>query len=344
VLNIVLNFLDNPWVAALPFLLMGTAGFAFDNMQAAMGLLSEMRHPHSRKREHANHVYALLSFGGAALLAGIGFGVSGNYQIAAWCFVGAWLFSTISGYMGCSIFSRKARVAWSTVISIVGALLLYWFYLWLCPVLKISPSGARFNALGESYSFRVENKSDHDTYMNSFIFLLDSSAYSTKDFDFQVAKDSLKPLDQQLDGVYYGVPDTFGETGFLPESKDTHFFLFYVYHLLPHESRQVSIKRRQYEASTDQKVEVSSEVLSFTDKAVPTTKDGIVVYVPALITRPLAITGFLICYFKDGTYIPCEMRPSQKGPMIIPKGCISLAVVSEVQPIPQKILAGKCEP
>jgi len=268
--------------------------------------------------------------------------VESHYSAVAVLYCIAALFLVFGTFVASDSFPWKARIAYTTGVAALSAPFFVWLYIVSCPVLAISPPEATFKHVGEQYEFRVENRSDHDTYMNSFMFYLDSGAYSAKDFDFQVAPDSLKPLGQQLDGVDYGVPDTFGVLGFLPDLESRRFFLLYVYHLAPRESRGVSIKLAQYEMSTNQTVHLSSEVMSRSDKPVPITKDGVVVYVPALIKRPIALTSFLVCYIKQGTHIPCVTRQSTKPALIVPPQCISLAVVSEQVGIPNKILAGKC--
>jgi hypothetical protein len=333
--------------ACLVFALMGVFFHALNNMEEAKSLAREMLHPARKKPNNPNLFYALAGTCAASFLAGVGSGVNGNYQLAAWCFTGAWFFATVAVIVGGSIFSQRARVAWSLIAAIVFAIIFSVLYLVVCPTLRISPSNAKFLSVGELYSFRIENKSDHDVYMSSSLFYLDSAAYNTSDFDFQVEQDSLKPLAQQLDGVDYGVPDIFGVSGFVPQSEDRHFFLFYIYHLGPRESRSVTIRLKQHKLSTNQTINVSTEVMSYSDKAVPVTKDSIansvVVYVPALIKRPLAISGFLRCYIKQDVHIPCENLPAARGAVGVPEGCMSFAVVSQRQTIPQKILPGKCE-
>jgi hypothetical protein len=269
--------------------------------------------------------------------------VETHYTAVAALYCIAALFLVVGTFIASDSFPWKPRIAYTASMAIVSVPFFMWLYIVSCPVLVISPSGATFKHVGELYEFRVENKSDHDTYMNSFMFYLDSEAYSAKDFDFQVTEDSLKPLGQQLDGVDYGVPDIFGVLGFLPDLENRRLFLLYVYHLAPQESRRVTMKLAKYQMSTNQTVRLSSEVMSHTDKAVPITKDGVVVYVPALIKRPLALTDFLVCYIKQGTHIPCAVRQSTKPPLVVTPQCISLAVVSEKE-LPKKILAGKCEP
>jgi hypothetical protein len=308
-------------------------------------LFSELKHPTRSGRSRNTSLFHSLFFAIVTpFLTAVGFGVTGYYKVAAFCFAASWVMSALTAYVGLSVFAKKPRIIWTVLISIPAAGFFLLSYFWTCPTLTVSPSDARFTHVGELYEFRVENKSDRDTYMNSFMFYFDSAAYSAEDFDFQIGGDSLKPLGKQLDGVDYGVPDIFGVLGFLPDSSSRRFFLLNVYHLAPHESRQVSIELKQYRMSTNQIVALSSEVMSHTNKAVPITRDGIVVYVPALIKRPLALTSFLVCYIKQGAHIPCVVRPSTKPPLVVAPQCISLAVVSEKEEIPKKILAGKCEP
>jgi len=333
-------------VMCLAFIILGEMSFNVNSL-AILGWLPAivrqlLHHTKSGEKIRETPFYTFIALAVAAVLAELT--ITGNHVYAALCLFGAWLFTAIAAVFGFSVLSKIPRIAYTAITWSASAVVFLWLYFVTCPTLIVSPPDVTFNHVGELYSFRVENKSDHDTYMNSFVFYLDSSAYSTDDFDIQVAQDSLKPLAQQLDGVDYGVPDIFGEIGFVPESTSRHFFLLHVYHLAPHETRQLSIKLKQHEISTNQTVNLSSEVMSSSNKAVPVTKDGIVVYVPALITRRLALTGFLICYLKEGAHIPCDMRRSTKPPLVIPVGCISLAVVSEREQIPNKILAGKCDP
>jgi len=333
------------FIACLPFAVMGALFHMLNNMEETKVFVAELRHPTPSGNQRNDWAfYGLVFFCGSIILAAVGYGMTGSYRVAALLFITSWLQATLAAWFGFAVFSKLARAVWTTLVSLLAAALLFFSYLFTCPTLTISPTSAKFSAVGELYSFRVENKSDRDTYMNSFVFYLDSEAYSANDFDFQIEPDSLKPLAQQLDGVDYGVPDIFGVLGFLPDLLSRRFFLVNVYHLAPHESRQVSIKLKQYEMSTNQIVPLSAEVMSYTEKQVPVTKDGIVVYVPALIKRRLALTNFLVCYLKQGTRIPCTVRPSNKAPLIVAPQCVSLAVVSEKEPIPQKILAGKCEP
>jgi len=308
-------------------------------------LAAEMANPNREwKTVNRTSFYTFFGLVFAPLFSAIGFGVYGNYQPAQWCFGASWLFTTIAALIGFSGFSRRARFIWSAVVSLVSGILFLVLYFVVCPTLTISPSSATFSTIGQLYTFRVENRSDHDTYMNSFVFYFDSSAYSEKDFDFQISEGSLKPLAQQLDGVYWELPDMAAEVGFVPESSNTHFFLLHVYRLKAHESREFSIRWQHYEISTVQTVDVTSEVMSHSDKPVPVDKYGGSVYVPALITRPLNVTGFLICYFKDKQRVPCDVQPIHLGVSKLPIGCVWLAALSERETVANASLPGKCDP
>lgn len=300
----------------------------------------EMWRPRRKKPINSNLFYCLVGLAFGASLTGLAFGANGNYQIASWCFTGAWLIATLSSFVGCSIFSRRARIAWTVITCFVFGVAFLAAYMEVCPTLKISPSNVTFSAVGDLYTFRVENKSESDTYMNSFLFYLESSAYSTADFDFQILGDSRKPLGQQPDGVTLSVPDMFGAFGSSPESSSTHIFFLYAYHLKPHEFRELSVKLQQHEVSTNQAIPFSSKVMSYTKNTVPVSRDGISVYVPALMTESFDLSGFLVCYAKEANR-PCRMLPSTNV-VRVPEGCMSLAAISEKEQIPGKILPGKC--
>jgi hypothetical protein len=306
-------------------------------------LISELKHPTSSGKEFnqtAFFTFVCLAVG--ALIAAITFAVTGVYKFAAIGYIATWMLATVAVWIRCSVFAKVVRLIWTMIAAVMIGVVCVLLYFLTCPTLKISPSTAKFSAVGELYTFRVENKSDSDTYMNSFLFYLESSSYSTADFDFQVLKDSRKPLGQQPDGVTLEVPDVFGEFGSLPESSSTHVFLLYVYHLRPHEFREVSIRLKQYEISTNQSIPVSSEVMSYTENIVPVSRDGVSVYVPALITKSFDLTGFLVCY-ATGADRACRIFPAEKT-VRLPEGCMSLAAISEKEKIPDKILPGKCEP
>jgi hypothetical protein len=201
-----------------------------------------------------------------------------------------------------------------------------------------------FKTLGQLFPFRLENRSEDDTYMNAFIFHVDSEVYSTSDFDFQISPESLKPLKQQSTNTQSQIPDMFVLYGVMPQSPSDHFFLLYVYRLAPHESRDITIRLVQHVISTIRDVDVSSEIMSPYRNAVPVNKHDDVVFVPLLVKKPLLVSGFLTCLIDKNSALPCSAHPAIEGQITIPKGCWYIAVranaalPSQIEPI------ANCEP
>lgn len=279
----------------------------------------------------------------AAMLAAGGFAVIGQYKYAALCFLCAWIFTILSAAIGFSVFSARARAFWTTCSTIFSFLLFMGCYFLSCPTLTVAPTSAEFSLSGQEYDFRVTNKSADDTYLNSFLFRMDSDVYAISDFEFQVPQESLHPLEQNA-GSTGAIPDVFGAFGYFPPSVSDQFFLFYIYHLAPQESRHLRIRLKKRAFSTKPNVEISTEIMSYSRKAVPVSTDSSssIAVVPAVLTHYLRIEGLFACLASNPPQ-KCDSRPA--APQVtVPPGCFYFAGVYPGIFTTQKLDTATCEP
>ena len=109
--------------------------------------------------------------------------------------------------------------------------------------LNISPTNVRFaSTAGETYSFRFSNRSDKDLYASQLKFRVHSQRLSGKDFLIDISPASRKR---------YGAGGT-GSQRFADiqgllcrDSFQRSLFSIYVFHLAPHESRDITITNRR---------------------------------------------------------------------------------------------------
>jgi hypothetical protein len=252
------------------------------------------------------------------LLAGLGCAVSGFYKAAAFCFTGASLCATISAFVRFRVFLGFFRALYTLVASLLIGVIMLWTYSYTCPDFKISPNVAIFETwAGQSYKFRITDMSENDIYMASFIFEITSHAYSVTDFTFSIPPESVKALDQQPAESDRKAADIFGLFGRWPSSHS--FFLLYVYHFAPHESREVTITLLQHLPSTEREFEVRASPMFYSHNAVPISKINDFVMVPIGIDRDLTFTEFLPCWTDRKP--PCYEHPQLGKHVGLPEGC-----------------------
>jgi hypothetical protein len=158
--------------------------------------------------------------------------------------------------------------------------------------------------------------SDRDQYMASFIFEITSLAYSVNDFTFTIPPDSVKPLDQQPVQTDRNA-DIFGLFG--PWSDSHHYFLLYVYHFAPHESREVTIALDQHVMSTERGFQILTKIMSYSRNPIPISKNDDYVLVPIHLDRTLTVTNFLPCFVNGNP--PCYTHPQLGKHVEFPEGC-----------------------
>jgi len=103
------------------------------------------------------------------------------------------------------------------------------------------PSGGH-----ETYTFRLINKSDDDIYLAQFKFRVENHKISGRDFTMNIPPSSRKAFAE------HGSAKKFTDTvGFLCRDADNlPIFSLTVFHLLPHESREVTITAKRAENAT----------------------------------------------------------------------------------------------
>ena len=107
--------------------------------------------------------------------------------------------------------------------------------------LNVSPTNVRFanrGAAGQTYSFRFTNRSDKGLYASQLKFRIHSRTLSGKDFLINIPTASRKAYDEGVVGA-----QRFADIqGLLcHDSYQRPVFSIFVFHLAPHESRQITI-------------------------------------------------------------------------------------------------------
>jgi len=114
--------------------------------------------------------------------------------------------------------------------------------------LNVSPSNVRFASAvpamysGQTYSFRFTNRSDKDLYTSQLKFRVHSQTLSGKDFLINIPAASRKAYGKGGIGTQH-----FADIqGLLcRDSLQRSLFSIYVFHLAPHESREITITNRR---------------------------------------------------------------------------------------------------
>jgi len=109
--------------------------------------------------------------------------------------------------------------------------------------LHVTPSNVRFrNAAARTYSFRFTNRSDKDLYTPQLKFRIHSQTLSGKDFLIGIPGMSRNPYNEGGDRM----PHFADIQGLLcRDSFQRSLFSIYVFHLAPHESREITITNRR---------------------------------------------------------------------------------------------------
>ena len=112
--------------------------------------------------------------------------------------------------------------------------------LWPCS-LNVSPTNVRFanrGTAGQTYSFRFSNRSDKDLYVSQLKFRIHSRTLSGKDFLINIPTASRKAYGESVVGT-----QRFADIqGLLcHDSYQRPVFSIFVFHLAPHESREIMI-------------------------------------------------------------------------------------------------------
>ena len=107
--------------------------------------------------------------------------------------------------------------------------------------LNVSPTNVRFangSAAGQTYSFRFTNRSDKDLFASQLKFRIHSRTLSGKDFLINIPAASRKAYGEGGIGTQH-----FADIqGFLcHDSYQRPVFSIFVFHLAPHESREITI-------------------------------------------------------------------------------------------------------
>ena len=107
--------------------------------------------------------------------------------------------------------------------------------------LKVSPTNVRFEnrgAAGQTYSFRFTNRSDKDLYASQLKFRIHSRTLSGKDFLINIPAASRKAYGEGVVGAQ-SFADIQGSL--CRDSYQRPVFSIFVFHLAPHESREITI-------------------------------------------------------------------------------------------------------
>ena len=107
--------------------------------------------------------------------------------------------------------------------------------------LNVSPTNVRFankGAVGQTYSFRFTNRSNKDLYASQLKFRIHSQTLSGKDFLINIPAASRKAYGESV----VGAKPFANIQGFLcRDSYQRPVFSIFVFHLSPHESREITI-------------------------------------------------------------------------------------------------------
>jgi hypothetical protein len=161
---------------------------------------------------------------------------------------------------------------------------------------------------GELYIFRITNKSDADTYSNAFVFTISPEQYSATDFDLQLKSPNLRELEQQSSNNRLRFSDVFGIFGAELPSILYNLLVLYIYHLGPHESHEVTLRFTGLGTATTARATVSSEVMSYSSRAIPIAKTGDLVSIPVLVKLTLVVDR-LMSGLMDESGSPCSSHP-----------------------------------
>ena len=280
--------------------------------------LSNVVHPELPGRQVNQSAFLSFLFSAVAMVvAAVVEGEGGHYKSALIFFVVAWLFGSISTWLALTIYSRLPRIVWTSIVALFWGGIMLAVYLWACPTFKIFPSSPTYQTwAGQSYEFRIDNMSDRDQYMASFIFEITSSVYSINDFTFTIPSESVRALDQEPTQTDRNA-DIFGLFG--PWSDSHHFFLLYVYHFAPHESRKVTITLDQHVMSTEREFQILTRTMSYSHSPLPISKNDDYVLIPIRLDRALTVTNFLPCFVNGNP--PCYSHPQLGKRAEFPEGC-----------------------
>jgi hypothetical protein len=248
--------------------------------------------------------------------------MTGNYAVVRWAFIFTIVSGAITAYVFLVIISKIARFAWTAVTCLILSLLLLILYENLCPTFLIEPSILSFNS-NDLYLLRVTNKTDGDEYANAFIINVDSHLYTAGNFDLRVERQFLKPLAPQSTDLRQRVSDTFGVSGLLNDPPGDAFLIYYVYHLAPHESREINLKFNGVIAK-NAPAKISMDVMSYSDVPVPISQKDDVVMVPVRIKKNMTVDREFHCSLQGDDSNLCMFQPIPKATAMA-KGCYLIA-------------------
>jgi hypothetical protein len=104
-------FFDNPLSAGFVFAVEAVVAFVLNESLCSESPTKEMFQPISTwKSVNQTAFYAFVSVAFAGLLSALGFGMSGHYAAAMWCFILTWALTAASAWIGLSVFTQFARV------------------------------------------------------------------------------------------------------------------------------------------------------------------------------------------------------------------------------------------
>jgi hypothetical protein len=253
-----------------------------------------------------------------------------SHPLVRIAFVLTWISGVIMVWISLIILSSVARKVWTAMSGVVLSVLLIGIYFYLCPTLTIAPSEVSFRASQQLYIFRIANRVDGDTYANAFIFqLVSDDLHSARDLDLEIKQAFLRPLEQQSSDLAQVFADTFAVTGLSGDTQSDPVLVLYIYHLGPHESREISLQFNGF-IPTNAPLKVTARMMSYTDKATPINKTENIVTVPIGIREPMTIDRMFHCDLgASGSNKPATcVFNTMKNPGVLPKGCFYLAFVT----------------
>jgi hypothetical protein len=221
-----------------------------------------------------------------------------------------------------SHYDKKSR----RIVVGVAALLIFSavYFLTRVPVLTITPQKSLYRQ-GDLYSYRVKNQTDDDLYACLIILRIRSSVNSANDFVFDVPQSNLRPLDQQSLNPNLVFGDIFEISG-PTDSRGHPFFLIYLAHLLPSESREFNLKLVK---PSVERVRVDGDVMSYSDVSQPMHKEGDTVTLPVEVREDLTMDHEGPCFITLQPVAACSSHPIRQKPATLHRGkTYSLGVFS----------------
>jgi hypothetical protein len=261
----------------------------------------------------------------ALALVLLGISMIANHRVVLLAFGFTGFFGTMAAWVFFDVLTSRARKLWTYAAFFILMTVLFAAYVDLCPNLVVRPEHEVFTSSDDLYLFTVTNPTDTDLYANAFIFHLEPDDDSFSDFELRVEPRFLRPLEQQSKESTEKVSDIFGFSG--EDSLSHPILILYIYHLPPHDSREIGMKFNGYTAPNIL-ARVRVTLMSYSDSPLPISKkEGDIVALPIGLEQPLEVDGIFHCLLDSRDSELCSFQRFHPEGQISTAGCYYIAFV-----------------